>query len=289
MVTYYFKDTALMALNSLRQALEGSDTCQVVIIDNNSRDGLQEALKAIDWPGFTVRLLRKNVGKAAAINAVTAELFDTGAIPEIIMSMDADITFSRDSLLRLRQALSALPNAGMISMRYEDNGYSPEVNLPPQPTPYAGLDGQAYDIFTPLSLNVAGGVFGITGRCFKKILGGHFYPVPKGRIYCSDDGLLYEKLRDAGCVNGYLEGTRATHHGQNNYLYSDTDYSRWKQKELRRGGSITGYFERNRVSLGAVMKLTPKELFYRMTGCLIESGFVPGWLQRKKRKRLAGK
>lgn len=245
-VTYYFKEVALMALGALQKAVEEADRFQVIVIDNNSRDGLQEELQRFVRPGFIIRLLKKNVGKANAINKVAKELFKDGNIPEVMISLDHDITFFKDSLLLLNQALVSIPNAGMIAMRYENNGYSPELNLPEQATQYLGCNQSIFNIRTPRFANVAGGIFGIPGGCFDKILKGNFYPVSSGKVYCSDDLALFEKLREAGCVNGYLDGTLATHHGLNTYLFSDSPYSRWKLKQLKKGGSTTGYFEKKR-------------------------------------------
>ena len=285
-VTYYFKETALMTLRALSESIGGADRFQVIVIDNNSRDGLQEELKRLNYPEFTIRLLEKNIGKANAINKITRELFDAGTIPEVMISMDGDITFSKDSLLLLNRAILSIPNAGMISMRYEDNGFSPEKNMPDQPTRYAGRDQTIFDIRTPQFINVAGGVFGISGECFKNILAGQLYPVPAGKVYCSDDRALFEKLRDAGCVNGYLDGTLATHHGGENYLFGDSPYARWKKKQLFTGGCAYGYFEKNQSNrIFQWLAGRVRTRFYELTGNLIELGLVPQWMQRKKRKR----
>jgi len=244
MVTYYFKETALKTLSALQQAIEANDRFQVIVIDNNSQDGLQKELTCFNHPSFVIRLLEKNIGKANAINRITRELFDAKNIPDVIISMDSDITFSNESLHLLDQALRGIPNTGMIAMRYENNGYSPELNLPEQATQYAGYDHSIFNIRTPRFANVAGGIFGISRDCFETILQGQFYPVPSGKVYCSDDLILFQKLRDAGLVNGYLDGTLATHHGGGNYLFGDSPYGRWKLEQLAKGGSTSGYFEK---------------------------------------------
>jgi GT2 family glycosyltransferase len=285
MVTYYFKETALKALSSLSAAVAGNDRFQVVVIDNNSQDGLREELVRLQHPRFSIRLLQKNIGKAGAVNTFTRELLDAGTVPDAIISMDGDITFSKDSLLLLDRALRCISNAGMISMRYEDNGFSPELNLPEQATQYLGRDQSVFSLRTPRFANVAGGVFGITGDCFKTVLQGQVYPSPPGKVYCSDDRALYQKLRDAGLVNGYLEGTCATHHGEGNYLFGDSQYSRWKQQQLKSGGSSGGYFEMQRSGLQR-LAWNVRKVVCDCAGRLIASGLVPAWLQRKKRKRL---
>ena len=287
-VTYYFKETALMTLRALSESIGGADRFQVIVIDNNSRDGLQEELKRLNYPEFTIRLLEKNIGKANAINKITRELFDAGTIPEVMISMDGDITFSKDSLLLLDQALRCIPNAGMIAMRYENNGYSPELNLPEQSTQYMGCTHSIFNIRTPRFVNVAGGIFGISRDCFETILKGQFYPVHSDKVYCSDDGILFQKLRDAGLVNGYLDGTLATHHGEGNYLFSDSPYGRWKMIQLGKGGSTSGYFEKKCCNpiFFQWLPFIMKKKFYGFTDRLIASGLVPEWMQRKKRKRI---
>ncbi len=245
MATYFHKERAMTTIKSLYNVINGSQDFEVIIIDNNSRDGLKEELQNLKYEQISTVFLKKNIGKANAMNSVVEEWIKSKIeFPEIIISMDSDITFSRESLDLLCNSIRNIPNAGMIGMRYIDNGYNPEKNLPNSPTKVYGENHIIYPILTPQNMNVAGGVFGIRGSIVKSLLEGKFYPNTQGKVYCGDDAFLYHKLKDAGLVNGYLEGTFATHHGEDSYLYSNSKYGKWKRQQLTRGGSRKGYFDR---------------------------------------------
>ena len=247
LVTYYFKEKSIPAITSLLSFLDQIPGCRLVILDNNSQDGLQDYLKTINHSQVEVVLLPQNIGKAVAINTYLKEHADILSKADVIISMDGDITFSKESLEHLIAASSSIPSSGMISMRYVDNGYSPEMGFPEKPTTYTVSDKRQYQLYTPEQANIAGGIFAMRSQVIAETLGGKLYPGIDNKVYCSDDYKLYHFLKEKGTINGYLEGAIATHHGEGTYLFAKTAYSKWKFRQLtKHDGSTAGYFERKR-------------------------------------------
>ena len=153
-----------------------------VIVSDGSTDGTDEIVLRyrerhdwIDLIRMPERSERHFAGKVFAFNAGRASLTD---IPyEVIVSLDADITFDNDYFRFLLERLAADPALGLVG------------------TPFRETSGETYDYRFVSIEHVSGACQVFRRKCFEDI--GGYIPVKGGAIYCSNLHVLSPKQKVA--------------------------------------------------------------------------------------------
>lgn len=196
-------------VESMLRVLESRSDVELVLLDNGSDADTVQYLNSLSHPQLEVRLLLQNIGKPNGINQFIRAELSPHNLPKVLLSIDSDISFSVQSFNTLVEASENIPNLGMLSMRYEDNGFNPEKHLV-FPAKKFNINGVRYSINPPFLCNVAGGIIALDGNLIQE-LGFTLYPKAEGKIRYPDDGFLYDLLKKKGRLSGYLNNTLATH------------------------------------------------------------------------------
>lgn len=200
----FFMESALAVLDQLPNV-------NWVIFDDASTDLTPHVLKKILHPRLTVIRHEQTIGKGNMINQFIRDRLSQAPLPDVILSIDADIMFSVADFGWLAQAAADVPNIGFISMAYRNNLCNPERNLFFPARKYKGYSGEMYRIKKPFLCNVAGGIIALPARTLSEDLNYELYPHSIGKTYYPDDAFLYDKLKKRGRLLGYLQGTEAYH------------------------------------------------------------------------------
>ncbi len=209
-VAYRFPDIITYCLSNILNIINDQDNTWIVVINNAQDPAIIQAIDAFNHPQLSKFYLPFNFGRALACNFFIKEHLSNNNLPKTIIALDPDIIFTKASFEKLREASEQLPQCGMIGMRYKDNQCNPERNLFFKPKKLIGINKKHYRISCPFMCTVAGGVFAIEAKKIKTLCDYQLFPKKNITIYGGDDSALYNKLRWK-YVNGYLEGTEATH------------------------------------------------------------------------------
>ena len=106
---------------------------EIVVVDNASRDGSVEAVRA-RWPGVTVIALPSNVGFASANNAGIRRTES-----ELVLLLNSDTIVPEGAVDRLIAALHELPGASVVGPKIIDGAGRPELSYGRMMTPLAEL------------------------------------------------------------------------------------------------------------------------------------------------------
>ena len=102
---------------------------EIVVVDNASRDGSVEAVRA-RWPGVTVITLELNVGFASANNAGIRQTES-----ELVLLLNSDTIVPDGAIDRLIAAMRELPGASVVGPRIVDANGQPELSYGRMMTP----------------------------------------------------------------------------------------------------------------------------------------------------------
>jgi GT2 family glycosyltransferase len=105
----------------------------IVVVDNASRDGSVEAVRA-RWPHVMVLALTANVGFAAANNAGIR-----ATESELILLLNSDTIVPEGAIDRLIAAMHDLPGASIVGPRIVDGAGNPELSYGRMMTPLSEL------------------------------------------------------------------------------------------------------------------------------------------------------
>jgi len=106
---------------------------QIVVIDNASRDGSVEAVRA-RWPDVTVITLNSNVGFSSANNAAIRRTDS-----ELLLLLNSDTIVSGGAIDRLIAAMHELPGAAVVGPKILDGNGQVELSHGRMMTPLAEL------------------------------------------------------------------------------------------------------------------------------------------------------
>ncbi len=198
-------------LESVLAILPTQQDLKWVILENPSPSADTTFMDGVSHPQLEFQRLPENIGKGNAVNAYLRSHLNRENLPDVLVSVDADILFSPTEFAALVQATRDLPNVGFLSMRYRQNNCQPERNLWLPARTHRGQSGAKYKIKHPFLCNVAGGVIALPGRVLAEDLNFELYPKADGQTYYPDDAFLYDTLKKRGRLLGYLQGTAAWH------------------------------------------------------------------------------
>jgi GT2 family glycosyltransferase len=210
-VTYNQQPALELFLNNLLPIISKRSDFELVIMDSCSEEAVVDLLKKIKQSNVEVIFHKDNIGKARAVNSFSGERITQYNYPKTIVSIDPDILISEKDLNYLIEATENLENVGMLSMRYNNNGFAPEQNIWFPAVTKIGKNNKKYKVRVPFLCNVAGGVFSIKGEHLVAPLNYIFYPIKYTTAYGPDDAMLSDKFKRIGYTNAYLEGTSALH------------------------------------------------------------------------------
>jgi len=198
------------SINHLLSIITNRPNTWVVIINNNPQKGVTEVFNAIDHPQVIKFDLPFNFGKALAANFFFNDYITADNLPKTIVSLDPDTIFSKESFEHLVETSIQCPQVGMLGMRFEQNECNPERNLFFPAKKVRGENNKIYNIKCPFMCTVAGPVLAIQGQKILVDCNNQLFPKKEIKVYGGDDSALYNALRRK-YINGYLEGTQATH------------------------------------------------------------------------------
>lgn len=200
-------------MHSLMQAIESRENTYCVIINSTGVHGdarVNQLFQDFSHPQCMMIDMPFNTGQTLASKFFFQTYITETTLPKTVLSVDPDVLFSPDSFNYLVQASEALPQCGMIGMRYKKNSCNPERNIVFKPKRLTGQDKNDYAITCPFMCTVAGPVFAVSGHKLWHECQNRLFPSDRVFIYGGADSSLYAKLRWR-YYNGYLEGTTATH------------------------------------------------------------------------------
>jgi dolichol-phosphate hexosyltransferase len=98
-----YNEHSLIA-NAVKQALDVAYPCEIelVIVDDGSKDGTVDVLKALDDPRINLNLHERNQGKGAAIKTAAAK-----ATGDYMVILDADLEYDPQDIPRLLEPVLA--------------------------------------------------------------------------------------------------------------------------------------------------------------------------------------
>jgi N-acetylglucosaminyl-diphospho-decaprenol L-rhamnosyltransferase len=121
-------------LSSLQDASSTLPPLSVTVVDNASRDGLVETVRA-RYPSIAVHALSQNRGFAAAVNFGI-----THTSGGYVLLLNPDTEVPRGAIDRLVSVLDRVPDAGLVGPRLVDRSGRPDHNAKRTfPTPAAAL------------------------------------------------------------------------------------------------------------------------------------------------------
>ena len=106
---------------------------EIVVVDNASRDGSVEAVRA-RWPDVTVITLNSNVGFSSANNAAIRRTDS-----ELLLLLNSDTIVSEGAIDRLIAAMHELPDASVVGPKIIDANGQAELSYGRMMTPLAEL------------------------------------------------------------------------------------------------------------------------------------------------------
>ncbi|RAP27118.1 hypothetical protein DID74_00865 [Candidatus Marinamargulisbacteria bacterium SCGC AG-333-B06] len=209
-VAYRFPEVITYSLKNILEIIQDQDNTWVVVINNAQDQDIIECIDSLKHPKLITFQLPFNFGKALAANFFCNHYITKENIPKTIVSLDPDTIFSRDSFNTLVEASHQLPQCGMIGMRFKKNKANPERNLFFKPKKCVGINKKEYYLSCPFMCTVAGPILAIQGKKIVEDCNNQLFPKKYIQVYGGDDSALYNMFRWK-YVNGYLEGTEATH------------------------------------------------------------------------------
>lgn len=106
---------------------------EIVVVDNASRDGSVEAVRA-QWPGVTIIALNSNVGFASATNAGIRRTES-----DLLLLLNSDTIVPDGAIDRLIAAMRELPGASVVGPKILDGNGQSELSYGRMMTPFAEL------------------------------------------------------------------------------------------------------------------------------------------------------
>lgn len=209
-VAYRYPKIIKYCLQNLLNILKDEKNTWIVLINNNADLATTNVLNGFHDDKLLKFNLPFNFGKALAANFFFKEYILEANLPRTIIGLDPDIVFSKECFYSLVEAVSNCNQIGMLGMRYYANNCNPERNLFFNPVKVVGENNRSYYVKKPFMCTVAGGVFAIDAKKIYFDCNNQLFPKEKIQVYGLDDSSLYAKLRWK-YLNGYLEGTEATH------------------------------------------------------------------------------
>ncbi|MBE33322.1 hypothetical protein CL647_04300 [bacterium] len=209
-VTYRFSEIIAYSLQNIAKITQDQDNTWIVIINNAQDPDIIEVINTLNHPRIITFHLPFNFGKALAANFFFKQYITKENIPKTIISLDPDTIFSAESFTKLVDASQQLPQCGMIGMRFKDNKANPERNLFFKPKKCLGINKKEYHVSSPFMCTVAGPILAIEGKKIVEDCKNQLFPKKYIQVYGGDDSALYDVFRWK-YINGYLEGTEATH------------------------------------------------------------------------------
>ncbi len=131
-VSYNTKGDLEDCLRSVVQHPPGVDH-EIVVVDNASRDGSQDAVRA-GFPSVRLIEMDRNVGFAAANNAAFRQ-----SASELVLLLNSDTLVLDGALDNLVSAIRGLPHASIVGPRLVDGTGSPELSFGKMISPMADL------------------------------------------------------------------------------------------------------------------------------------------------------
>lgn len=110
-ISWNTRELTLAALDSLPVGIDDDLACEVIVVDNDSRDGSAEAIRNVDG----VHLIENdvNVGYAAAVNQAYR-----AAEGDLILLLNSDLRFDPGALSALVRFLDARPDVAGVGPLY---------------------------------------------------------------------------------------------------------------------------------------------------------------------------
>jgi len=120
-VSWNTRDLTLACIDSLPVALDDDSAYDVIVVDNDSRDGSAEALRKLG--GVTLIANEANRGYAAAVNQAYRE-----ARGDLILLLNSDVRFQPGALSALVRFLDARPDVAGVGPLYLNPDGSPQAH-----------------------------------------------------------------------------------------------------------------------------------------------------------------
>lgn len=197
--------------NNIAPIIRARPDALMVIIDNGSEADIIDHLKSLTGENIFLHLRPENVGRPRAINEFIGDHLSPANLPHSVWAVDPDVLFDQLSFDLLAEAVVALPQLGLLGMRYKKNNCNPELRTFLRPKSIVGTNGKTYGIVFPLMANVAGPIMAMTGRRLMETLNFKFFPFKKYHFYGHCDAVIYDYFKWRGIRSGYLNGTLAVH------------------------------------------------------------------------------
>jgi GT2 family glycosyltransferase/glycosyltransferase involved in cell wall biosynthesis len=212
-VTYQSAGVLGPCLDALADEAASRVEMELVVVDNDSRDGTDELL-AQRWPKALLVQTGRNAGYAAAINLGIAKRRQDG--PVLVLNPDTRL---QPGCLTAMLAALARPGTGIVAPRLEDEVGRAHVSLRREPTVLRGwgsaLLGRRADRFPLLSENVLSGTTGdwatgaallISPECLAAV-----GPWDESFFLYSEETDFCLRARDLGFALTYEPNARAVH------------------------------------------------------------------------------
>jgi GT2 family glycosyltransferase len=119
-VSWNTRDLTLACIESLPVAVDDETAYEVIVVDNDSRDGSAEALRRLE---VTLIANDANLGYAAAVNQAYRE-----ATGDLILLLNSDVRFQPGALSLLVRFLDARPDVAGVGPLYLNPDGSPQAH-----------------------------------------------------------------------------------------------------------------------------------------------------------------
>jgi N-acetylglucosaminyl-diphospho-decaprenol L-rhamnosyltransferase len=129
-LNYRTSDLTMQCLHSLSNEMDSSST-NVVVVDNNSRDGsgkkIQEEIFANEWESWVDLIeLNENRGYASGNNAAIRKALASENPPEFIVILNPDTIVQKEAIQALIDFMDKNPNVGIAGSRLENPDGTPQ-------------------------------------------------------------------------------------------------------------------------------------------------------------------